>query len=227
MPMKKILLVDDLRTIIEREKGILSRADFQIFTATSGEEALKLHKAESMDLIVTNLDMPGMSGDTLCSLIRKDNGLRQVSVIVVCSSTSSDLARVKKCNANTYVTKPIRPVQFLEKVSHLLEIPERQSYRVLLKVKIKGTSADNSFFCSSRNISVSGLLIETEKNLQKGDVISCSFFLPKSECIITDAEVMRMEKNEGGSWQYGVRYLDIDAKHRSAIEAFIKTKAGR
>lgn len=227
MPMKKILLVADLNTLVDKEKNILSRTDFQIFTATSGDEALKIHKAEKMDLIVTNLDMPGMTGDNLCSLVRNDDTLKQVSVIIVCSSTSSDLARVRKCNANAYITKPIRPVQFLEKVSHLLEIPERQSYRVLLKVKIKGTAAENSFFCSSRNISTSGLLIETEKNLQKGDIISCSFFLPKSECIVTDAEVMRVVKNEDGSYQYGVRYLDMDAKHNSAIQAFIKTKIGR
>lgn len=225
--MKKILLVADLRAIVEQQKTILNRADFRIFTATSGKEALDIHNVEGMDLIVADLDTPGISGDTLCSMIRKDDQNKEVSFILLCNSSPSELSRVKRCNANTHLIKPIRPVQFLEKVSLLLDIPERQSYRVLLKVKIKGKATDNAFFCSSRNISVSGLLIETDKLLLKGDIISCSFFLPGSECIVTDAEVMRNIRNEDGSMQYGVRYLNIDPRYRAAIEKFIASKSSR
>jgi CheY-like chemotaxis protein len=227
MSMKKILIVDDLASFVDREKSILNRADFKIYTATSGEQALKIHKAENMDMIVTDLDMPGISGDKLCSIIRQDEGLKNVSVIIVCSNSATDRAKVARCQANAYITKPIRPVEFLEKVSQFLDIPERQSYRVLLKVKVKGKTTTEPFFCSSRNISVTGLLIETDKILEKGDVISCSFFLPKSECIVTDAEVMRVMKGEDNVHQYGVKYLDIDPKFRSSIEAFIKNKAGK
>lgn len=227
MPMKKILIVDDIATFVDKEKSILSRADFKIYTATSGEEALALHKTEIMDMIVTDLDMPGMTGDKLCSIIREDGKLKHVSIVIVCSNSAADRAKVARCQANAYITKPIRPVEFLEKVSQLLDIPERQSYRVLLKVKIKGESTDQAFFCTSHNISIAGLLIETDKVLEKGDIISCSFFLPKSECITTDAEVMRVVKNENNPCQYGVRYLDLNPKFRSSIESFIKSKSGK
>jgi CheY-like chemotaxis protein len=227
MPMKKILLVDDIAIFVDKEKSILSRADFKIYTATSGEEALEIHKAENMDMIVTDLDMPGISGDKLCSIIRQDDRLKHVSVIIVCNNSATDLARIARCQTNAYITKPIRPVEFLEKVSKLLDIPERQSYRVLLKVKIKGKSKAEAFFCTSQNISVTGLLIESDKILEKGDIISCSFFLPKSECIVADAEVMRVVKKENNVCQYGVRYLDINPKFRGAIDSFIKSKSGK
>lgn len=227
MPMKKILLVDDIAIFVDKEKSILSRADFKIYTATSGEEALEIHKTENMDMIVTDLDMPGISGDKLCSIIRQDDRLKHVSIIIVCNNSATDLARVARCQTNAYITKPIRPVEFLEKVSKLLDIPERQSYRVLLKVKIKGRSTDEAFFCTSHNISVTGLLIETDKILEKGDIISCSFFLPKSECMVTDAEVMRVVKKEDNACQYGVRYLDITRKFRGSIDSFIKSKSGK
>ena len=225
--MKKILIVDDLASFVDREKSILNRADFKIFTATSGEEALKIHKAEHMDMIVTDLEMPGIPGDKLCSIIRQDESLKNVSVIIVCSNSAADRAKVARCQANAYITKPIRPVEFLEKVSQLMDIPERQSYRVLLRVKVKGKTTAEPFFCSSRNISVTGLLIETDKILEKGDIISCSFFLPKSECIVTDAEVMRVVKSDENTHQYGVRYLDISPQFRSSIELFIKSKSGK
>jgi DNA-binding response OmpR family regulator len=222
--VKKILLVDDLMPFLEREKTILNRADFSIFTATTSEEALKLHVKEMMDLIVVNLDMPGIGGDKLCDLTRSDSDLKKVSVIIVCSNNPADIRRVKACGASAYVTKPLRPIDFLEKVSALLDVSERKSYRVVLKVRVKGAAADQSFFCASRDISTSGLLIETDKVLVKGDGITISFFLPGSERVETDAEVMRTLQT-GSGFQYGVRYINIDPLARAAIEQFIQRRS--
>lgn len=220
--MKKILIVDDLRTFIDKEKSILDRSDFKIFTTTSTQQALQLHRSEKMDLIVLDLDMPEMNGDELCSMIRKDPRAQNVSVIVVGTDSESDRNRAKRCQANAFVTKPIRPLQFLEKVSQLLEIPERKSYRVLLKVKVNGESAIDAFFCSSHNISASGILIETDKVLNKGDEISCSFFLPGAHRISADAQIVRVSTNGTGSFHYGAHFIDLDPRHRASIESFVK-----
>ncbi len=223
--MKKVLIVDDLRTFIDKEKGILDRSDIKIFTATSGAEALVVHKAEKVDLIIVDLDMPGMNGDKFCSIIRRDEALKQVSIIIACEGTESDIARIRQCKANSYITKPIRPVQFLESVGRFLDVPERKSYRVLLKARVEGKFDNEPFYCSSQNISVSGLLVETEKVLEKGDVLSCSFFLPGSECIVTDAEVMRSVRGAGNSVSYGVRFVNLRPAFKTAIETFIEKRS--
>ncbi|MGE5301109.1 MAG: response regulator [Acidobacteriota bacterium] len=126
--MKKVLIVDHLRTFVDKEKGILDRSDIKIFTATSGEEALAVHRAERVDLIIGDLDMPGMNNDTFCSIIRRAEVLKQVSIIIACDGTESDIARVRQCRANSYITRPIRPVQFLESVGRFLDVPEKKSY---------------------------------------------------------------------------------------------------
>ncbi|MDA8239048.1 MAG: response regulator [Nitrospiraceae bacterium] len=223
--MKKVLIVDDLRTFIDKEKSILDRSDIKIFTATSGGEALAVHKAEKVDLIIVDLDMPGMNGDKFCSIIRRDEVLKRVSIIITCDGTESDIARIRQCKANSYITKPIRPVQFLESVGRFLDVPERKSYRVLLKARVEGKFGNEPFYCSSQNISVSGLLIETEKVLEKGDVLSCSFFLPGSECIVTDAEVMRTVRGAENSMSYGVRFLDLRPSFKAAIATFIEKRS--
>ncbi len=222
--MKKILLVDDVAAFIEKEKSILSRADFKIFTATSGRDALALHKANAMDLIITDLDMPDMGGDRLCTAVRADPALKKVSIIVVGDGSKEEMARVKRCGANSFLAKPIRPVQLLEEVSRLLDVPERKSYRVILKVTINGKDRRESFFCSSRNISATGMLIETDKSLEKGDRISCSFFLPNSDRITCDGEVVRVVQ-EGDARHYGIRYVDIRPECKSAIEGFISSRS--
>ncbi len=225
--MKKVLIVDDIRSFVEKEKSILDRSDIKIFTAASAEEALAIHKAENIDLIIVDLDMPGMTGDHLCNIIRRDEILKHVSIIVVCSGTKQEIERICQCKANSYITKPIRPVQFLDSVSRYLDVPERKSYRVLLKAKVEGKFGGEPFFCSSQNISVSGMLIDTEKALEKGDLVSCSFFLPGSECIVADAEVMRSARTAENSMSYGVRFRNLQPAFRAAIETFIETRAAK
>jgi CheY-like chemotaxis protein len=223
--MKKVLLVDDLKTFIEKERTILNRSDIKIFTATSSEEALAVHRKEKVDLIIADLDMPGISGDKLCTIIRNDEDLNHVSFILVCGGSESDLQRVARCKADVHVTKPIRPLQFLESVSGLLDMPERKSYRVLLRATVNGKFGNEPFFCSSQDISATGLLLETDKALEKGDVMTCSFFLPGAERIITDTEVMRVVKSGEGTLRYGVRYVGLQPASKTAIESFIEKRS--
>ncbi len=198
-----------------------------IFTTMSSRKALELHKSENMDLIVVNLDMPELNGDELCFLLRKDATMQQVSVIIVGTDSESDMNRFKRCQANAYVTRPIRPLQLLEKVSQLLDIQERKNYRVLLKVTVNGKSPTETFFCSSQNISTSGILIETDKVLQKGDSISCSFFLPGAERISADAEIVRIAQNGTGACHYGGRFINLRSQYRASIDSFVKSKSGK
>lgn len=223
--MKKVLLVNDLNTLIEKERTILNRSDIKIFTAASGEEALIVHRKEKVDLIIADLDMAGMSGDELCCAIRDNEELEYVPFIIVCRGSESDLHRVARCKANVNVTKPIRPLQLLESVSKLLDIPERKSYRVLLKAMVNGKFNNNPFFCSSQDISASGLLLETDKALEKGDIMNCSFFLPGAAKIVTEAEVVRVVKSGDGTPRYGTRYVSLQPVYKSAIEAFIEKRS--
>lgn len=114
--MKKIIIASALKPFIEKERSILQRADFRIFTATSGEEALKIHRGEKADMIIADLDMPGIGGDKLCSVIRGDEALKKVSIIIVCTNRQSDLERCSSSGANSYITKPIVPAQLVETV---------------------------------------------------------------------------------------------------------------
>ena len=219
--MKKIIIASALKPFIEKERSILQRADFRIFTATSGEEALKIHRGEKADMIIADLDMPGIGGDKLCSVIRGDEALKKVSIIIVCTNSQADIERCSNSGANSYITKPIAPAQLIETVSRLLNIPERKSYRVLIKVEVKGKFMNVPFFCSSGDLSASGMLVETDKPLAKGDTVSCSFFLPNSERVVADGEIVRVVRKALRTFQYGVRFVALLPEYRAAIETFI------
>ncbi len=194
-----------------------------MLTAASTEEALSLHKKEGADLIVADLDIRG-TGDKLCSLIRNDDSLKKVSFIMVCRNTASDLKRCSACGANAYVARPFDPVLLLEKVSALIDISKRASMRVLLKVSVKGNFKDQGFFSNSVNISSSGILLQTNKVISKGDTITCSFFIPSSQIITADCEVTRVVQVGGDLYRYGAKFLDLDPEQSAAISEFVRRK---
>lgn len=224
--MKKVILAEDIKALLERERSFLNRSDIAIFTASSNEQALSIHRAEKADLIIANLDMPGMSGETLSSLIREDNELCGVSLMIVCANTESELKRCLQCRANAFVTAPINNAVLLQEAHHLLHVAPRKSFRVPLSIKVLGTSKDANFTAFGENISVSGMLLHCETLLSEGDTVTCSFYLPDSKHITSDAEVVRiLEKvTEHDANCYGVRFIDLSKDFSSAIETFVEKK---
>ena len=222
--MKKVLIVENQKPLLEQEKSILSNRDLKIFTAASGEEAVAIHKTERVNLIITGLDMLGMRGDALCSAFRKDGDMKNVSVLIVCAGSRSDFERCQSCGANSYITKPLDPVKFLEKVGALIDVPKRTGIRVLIRVSVMGSINSESFFCTSVNISTSGILLECEKIIPKGAIVNCSFFVPGSERITVDCEVMRVTSVPPDLHHYGVKFLNLHQDHRTAVEAFVRRK---
>lgn len=79
--MKKILIFKPLKQFVSGE-NILSRANTQILTASSSQEILSMHRDVRADLIIIDLDMPGMSGDGICSLLRKEPDPNPVKVLI-------------------------------------------------------------------------------------------------------------------------------------------------
>jgi len=221
--MKKILVVEDFLTMAERTGGIMNRSDLLILSAESTDDALKIHRKEKADLVIVDLRVAGMTPEAFCSAIRENPATRETSILIACRDVAGEIDRVMKCKANDYITKPIDPARLLQKVGQLLNIAERKSCRILLKISVDGKAEDGKFFGTSQNISLTGMLIKAEKKLPVSRKISCSFFLPGSERIIADAEVVR-EVPEAGSWQYGIRFIDLDLRHRSMIEAFINSR---
>ncbi len=225
--MKKILVAGPLRSSLEKEKNFLNRADVKTLFASTNDEMLSVHSAEKVNLIITQTEMAGMPTDQLFAEIRKNDDLRKVSLIVVCSSRPGDRERAQQCNPNVIFPVPLNTGELLEKVQHLLDIPWRESYRVLLSVNIEGNSRDKAFFCRSENISTTGLLLETDKSLKEGDRLICSFFLPESKQITATGEVVRamIQPDKTNAKKYGVRFDKLLPDAKSAIEVFVTKKA--
>jgi CheY-like chemotaxis protein len=224
---KKVLLVDDVELFLELEKTILSKRNLQIFTALSGQEAIDIHKRERVDLILCDLYMPGMNGDELCRIIRSDGTLKNVSIVMVTTSSSEEnIERCKKAGANDYIAKPIKPTELLNKLNTYFSVAMRANTRIFVRLRVEVTAGNSSelFIGTTLNISSSGFLIETGHTFNLGDTISLSLAIPDSAVqIYAKGEVVR---KAGGALPkmnyYGIHLIDIKEEDKQAIEAYVK-----
>ncbi len=230
--MKKVIIQQELHKMLQEKDSFLNRSDIRVFISNSNDETLNIHRAECVSLIITLLDMPGMSSEHLFSLIKKEASLRDVSVLMVCPNNPAAIELSSRCGASAVLLRPVNPALLLAKAQQLLNIhASRETCRVLLKIEgkanVRRNPGNSSFVCRSQDISVSGMLIETDKVLYLGDQVACSLALPNSRKIETTGEIVRAISQERGSaiYQYGVKFIALSADARGALEAFVDENA--
>jgi two-component system sensor histidine kinase RpfC len=165
--MKKVIIAEDLKASLEKDRSFFDRSGIRTMGAASNDEILDLHRAEKADLIITNLDMPGLSGENLCSLIRNDNALRSVSIIIVCSETAANLQRCTQCGANAFIASPVNTAVLLQEAHHLLHVTQRKTCRIPLKIRIEGKSMGKPFTGSIENISTQACSFRQRRSLRR------------------------------------------------------------
>ncbi|GBE00269.1 alkaline phosphatase synthesis transcriptional regulatory protein PhoP [bacterium BMS3Abin07] len=220
---KKILIAGHFETFLEMDRNILSRDDCLIFSASSSENALSIHEKESVDLIITDLELTDMDGDELCSYIREHLTLKKVSILILCSKNNSEMERCVVCGANAFITRPLAPGELNRKVGTLLNISERENFRVIMKTSVEGNMDGETFFSLSENISKTGILLRTRKILKEGDNILCTFLLGP-EKLTVEGGIARIDKRITDEYLYGVRFFNDDPILAQRIEKFIESR---
>jgi CheY-like chemotaxis protein len=223
--MKKIIIARKLLDDLEESNTIFTRSGITFFPAFSSEEILNLHGVKRADLIITDANLPLMGGAELCSRIRSEAELKYVSIIVVGDEDGNSQSEGREAGANVVIRRPVEPGMLLWQASELLVIPHRKDMRVLLRASIKGVEGNTPFFAQSQNISLSGMLLETDRVLSPGDRLICAFNIAHSEvtltCVVERAETTVSKRN-----RYGVRFLDCDTKSLIIMENFVKAPQG-
>ena len=227
--MKKVLIAKDIHVLLEKEKTFLDRTDLTVFVAETSDEALKIHYAKRVDLIITLLDLPGMACEQFCDLIREDPDLRTVSMIMVCENTPAAVERSERCRANAVLLQPVHPVVVMVKTQQLLEIAARETIRVLLTARADVHSQNESFYCRTRNISATGMLIETETPLAQGARLSCFFYLPNAKKVQVSGKIIRTLEQDPGDedHQYGVMFTDISLDTKKLLNDYVEYSSGQ
>ena len=126
---KKVLVADDEAHILHVVSMKLRNAGYEVLTAVDGEEAYELCLVERPDLLITDYQMPYMTGMELCVKLRSDDRTKSIPAIML-TARGFDLEAEEMIKAGiaTVLAKPFSPREVLEKVTGLLnEDAEDQS----------------------------------------------------------------------------------------------------
>ena len=121
---RKILVVDDQPMNIKLLAGILEVKGYEVTTSDSGADALAKMKANTPDIVLLDVMMPGMNGYEVCQAIRADPLLRALPVVLVTALDPSERVKGLEAGADDFLTKPINQPELLARVRSLLRVKE-------------------------------------------------------------------------------------------------------
>ena len=120
--MAKILVVEDNALNIKLFCDLLTAHGHETQPVTDSREAIETARSFRPDLVITDIQLPHVSGIELMELLRADEDLKTVPIMAVTAySAAGDDERIRAAGAQAYVAKPISVMRFAETVDQLLE----------------------------------------------------------------------------------------------------------
>jgi two-component system, chemotaxis family, chemotaxis protein CheY len=122
-PNMKILVVDDFQTMRRIVKGVLRELGFvNIVEAENGLKALEVLKGEKIDFVVSDWNMPEMTGIDLLKTVRATEEWKNLPFLMVTAEGKSEqVIEAVKNRVNNYVIKPFTPAVLEEKIRKIFE----------------------------------------------------------------------------------------------------------
>ncbi len=120
MDNKTILAVDDTAMNLDILEELLEQYD--VITAISGEDALKIVNEEEIDLILLDIMMPNMDGYEVCKQLKENQITKDIPIIFITAKTDEDsIEKAYDLGGTDYVTKPFRAKELLSRVKKELK----------------------------------------------------------------------------------------------------------
>ena len=119
---KRALIVEDSRTIASIVKHYLQLEGFEVLVAADGAVGLETARRERPRVIVTDLNMPGMSGLDMVKALRADAGTRDIAILMLTSDEGAETERqAKAAGADEYILKPVDPQRLAARVRAVVD----------------------------------------------------------------------------------------------------------
>jgi two-component system, cell cycle response regulator DivK len=122
--MKRILIIEDNEKNMKLVRDILQAKGFETMEAVSAEEGLALVKMHRFDLVLMDIQLPGMNGIEALECLRADEETNKIPVVAVTASvTMQDQSQITRAGFDAFISKPISVKEFLETVNAIVGKP--------------------------------------------------------------------------------------------------------
>lgn len=115
--MATILAVDDMRSMRDLVKSVLEKRGYEVITQEDGMQALEYAKNNSVDLVISDINMPNMSGLTLAGELRKLPGYAKTPILMLTTEDADQKKQeARAVGANGWIQKPFNPERLVNAV---------------------------------------------------------------------------------------------------------------
>ena len=143
MTKAQILVVDDESDIVELVSYNLQKEGYVTHSVSNGEDAIKAVKEKIPNLIVLDLMLPGIDGLEVCRILRSDNSLSHIIILMLTAKGSeADIVSGLELGADDYLVKPFSPRVLVARVKALLRRSKAKPLEKDILIKIKNLSID-------------------------------------------------------------------------------------
>lgn len=239
-----ILIVDDSPENIISLKIVLEKNDFEVDTASSGEEALKKILQKSYVLIILDVQMPGMDGFEVAEAIKGYSRAKETAIIFLSAATADVqlITRGYSSGALDYISKPVDINILLLKVKTFYRIYEQSralnemQSKLLEEIEFRKEAEkkkDEFISIASHELktpmtSVKGFLQLLERSINKNDLETAKTRVSKvinqvEKLQLLVADLLDMSKIESGKLQFNKKIFDFDTLLHHVVEIMQQT----
>ena len=120
--MSTVLIVEDNDKNMKLARVVLQAKGYQTLQAITGEDGVKLAKERKPDLVLMDIQLPGINGIEAFRRIRGDAATRAIPVVALTASvTPTDRSAISAAGFDAFISKPINLKEFLDTVRRLVE----------------------------------------------------------------------------------------------------------
>ncbi len=130
----KILLVEDIESNRRVVTGFLAQWNFQILEAANGRLALDILEREMVNIILMDMQMPEMDGKTASLLIRSNERLKKIPILVLTATAMKEMVDDILTFADGYLCKPISRVELIRELARFLPNTKKEETEIHIKV---------------------------------------------------------------------------------------------
>ena len=123
MKKKILLVVDDEVSLLKTTLYRLNKSGYEAFGAADGQEGLDMARAKRPDLILIDVFLPGMHGDEVAKILKKDPQLKGIPIVLISAVEEALEEKARESGADDYLSKPFEAEVLLAMIEKHLTKP--------------------------------------------------------------------------------------------------------
>ncbi len=211
------------------ETACFERIGCIVHAAGNLSRAIEEAGAATIDIALISEGALGGDCARACRALREAAGRPDLPIVMISEEDLPEAMDVERaCGCTDYVPRSVSQMELVRRVANLLQIPPRRFLRTMVAQTDPAARGRVEYLGHSRDISRTGILIETSRPLAVDELLPIKFLLPHSNSLINAvSRVTRVLRNPmSGQYEIGCRFVEIEPGARMMIEQFLSHDNG-